>query len=391
MTATSQKFDTLDGLLVTGNTDIGGGTLIIDSAGNKVSVNGAVLPTIDFSVYGNTSISNNLFVTNEIQVGTKLVHSGDIDTFIAVDDGSFNLQANAVSIWTANTSGLTVESLGIGVGTTDTAESVFQDYSTRRGNGALASHWIYTNFIESSAQGKDANTTGLGIGDLLWDNNQPFANTDILGDAFTFVIDGTLNAYLNKTTLSLSNHIVSGAKSLSVADEISHVGDANTKFKFNDNDSAQIIVNNTNRLTANTTGTFINENLDVSANTTSQVVKVTDYFAETVYDDGAGITNQYFISIGNGSVHTLAPAADYTVSFLNIPTDSDIALAFTLVINNGGTAREATWPAEVNDNAIFWAESVEPPASAGIDIYNFVVVGGQVYGSLSIRNAGWAQ
>ena len=48
-------------------------------------------------------------------------------------------------------------------------------------------------------------------------------------------------------------------------------------------------------------------------------------------------------------------------------------------------------PAEVNDNAIFWAESVEPPASVGIDIYNFVVVGGQVYGSLSIRNAGWAQ
>ena len=110
------------------------------------------------------------------------------------------------------------------------------------------------------------------------DNNQPFSNTDSLGDAFTFVIDGTLNAWLNKTTLTLSNHIIAGAKSLSVADEISHVGDSNTKFKFNENDSAQIIVNNTNRLTANTTGTFINENLDVSANTTSQVVKVTDYF-----------------------------------------------------------------------------------------------------------------
>ena len=113
MTATSQKFDTLDGLLVTGNTDIGGGTLIIDSDGNKVSVNGAVLPNIDFSVYGNTAISNNLYVTSgEIQVGTKLVHSGDIDTFIAIEDGSFNLQANGDSIWTANTSGLTVESLG---------------------------------------------------------------------------------------------------------------------------------------------------------------------------------------------------------------------------------------------------------------------------------------
>ena len=391
MTATSQKFDTLDGLLVTGNTDIGGGTLIINSADNRVSVNGLGIPSIQFSVYGNTSVSENIFIAGEIQVGTKLVHSGDIDTFIAIEDGSFNLQANGDSIWTANTSGLTVESLGIGIGTTDTAESVFQDYSTHRGNGALASDWIYTNFIESSSQGKDANTTGLGIGDIFWDNNQPFANTDVIGDAFTFVIDGTLNAWLNKTTLTLSDHRIVGAKSLSVADEISHFNDPNTKFAFNANDSAKIIVNNTDRLTANIAGTFITGDLDITANTTSEVVKVSDYFAETVYDDGAGILGNYIISITNGSVHTLAPTGDYSVAFIGIPTDSDIALSFTLVINNGGTAHEATWPAEVNDAAIFWAESVEPPASVGIDIYNFVVVGGQVYGSLSIRNAGWAQ
>lgn len=390
MTATSQKFDALDGLLVTGNTDIGSGTLIINSADGRVGINTATLPTIDLAVNGNTSISSNLYVSGEIQVGTKLVHSGDIDTYIAVDNGSFNLQANGTSVWTANTSGLTVESLGVGIGTTDTAESVFQDYSVHRGNGALASEWIYTNFIESSSSAKDANTIGLGIGDIFWDNNEPFANTEILGDTFSFVINGALNAYLNTARLQLSSHDISGANTVYISESITHAGDTNTKFQFNDNDSAKIIVNGSDNFTANTSGTFINGDLDISANTTSQVVKVSDYFAETVKDDTA-VLNVFYISITEGSVHTLAPAADYTVELLGIPTDTDIALAFTLVVDNSGTAREATWPPEAGTGAIFWAEGVEPPASAGIDIYNFVVVGGQVYGSLSIRNAGWAQ
>ena len=125
----------------------------------------------------------------------------------------------------------------------------------------------------------------------------------------------------------------------------------------------------------------------MSTDITTRRIQAEDYFIETTVDNGSGTS--VTLNCNSGSVHEFEPTGDYSVDFSNLPSTG--TSAFTLVVNNNGTAREATWPAEIEGDAIYWAESVEPPASAGYDIYNFVVVNGKVYGSLSIRNAGWAQ
>lgn len=162
---------------------------------------------------------------------------------------------------------------------------------------------------------------------------------------------------------------------------LNHVGDTDSYVEFDADNTFRIWLGGAERAKWTTTTATANVAF------TGTTIQASKYFVETTVDLGAGAA--FDINVNNGSVFKIAPSSAYQVDFSNFPTSG--AASFTIVVNNGGTAHEPTWPDVGEADKIYWAESIEPPGSTGIDIYSFVVVDGQIYGSLSIRNAGFAQ
>jgi hypothetical protein len=197
---------------------------------------------------------------------------------------------------------------------------------------------------------------------------------------------GTVDLDGNLLDMNLGN--IDDVSILTLADRVRHDGDTNTYMQFHAADQWRVVTGGAERLEVNNSQVTISS-VPLVANgqdITGKVLHATDYFEETVYDGGA--STSYVMNINNGSVHKFRPTGNYSIDFSNFPTSG--AATFTLIINNNGTAREPTWPGSGEGDKIYWSEGVEPPHSSGTDIYSFYVVDGQIYGSLGIRNAGFA-
>lgn len=383
--ATSQKFDALDGLEVTGQMAVGANlavdtdTLYVDAVNDRVGINDST-PSYDLDVNGTARFTAGLYL------GTNITHDGDADTTIGFTVNQIDLTAGNVNIARANTTVLSIPA-GTGIAVRDVNDqanpSEFQNNSNKQ-NGAVAANFIYTSMIEAAGE-KASGSTAIALGEIAYTGSGSWSNN--AADQIKFVLGGADHYHFTTSSLDLESKNLIGVVDLAIANSIIHSGDNNTYFQFNTNDSARIVTNGTQRLAANTSGVFVNGPLDVSTTFNAQTVTVEDYFIETTVTQPGGTA--VTINCNTGSVHEFTPSGNYSVDFTNVPTSG--TSAFTLIINNNGTAREATWPGSGEVDAIYWAESVEPPSSAGFDIYNFIVVNGKIYGSLSIRNAGWAQ
>lgn len=169
-----------------------------------------------------------------------------------------------------------------------------------------------------------------------------------------------------------------------VANRLHHVGDTDTYLEFDADNSFRLWLGGAQRAKWTTTAATCNVAF------TGTTIQSSRYFIETVYAAGAGTA--YTIDVNNGSVHTFTPTGDYSIDFTNLPASG--AASFILIVDGSAAPTvpyEATWPGSAEDDKILWAEGIEPPSSIGIDIYSFVCVNGQLYGSLSIRDAGWAE
>ena len=361
MASTPQEFDALDGLVITGQLDTGGLTasanvivdtnvLYVDTVNNRVGIN--KVPTVAFDVNGNVNIDG-----------------GTIDglTQLSVDSLTLNNQ--------------TVESSTLLILKSGAANAIDLD----SGAGAVRlekGSTEYARFSELStslviAVGSST-TTALT---LQSDGDAFFAANVALSDGQMLQLGSAQNITMSSLGITFSantyhaGHIVAN-------------GDTNTYLQFHAADQWRVVTGGTEKLEVNNSAVTINNVPLVVSNQdiTGKVLHATDYFEETVYDGGSGTA--YTMNINNGSVHKYQPTSDYSIDFANFPATG--ASTFTLIINNNGTGREPTWPGSGEGDKIYWSEGQEPPHSTGVDIYSFYVVDGQIYGSLGIRNAGFA-
>lgn len=361
MASTPQEFDALDGLVITGQLDTGGLTasanvivdtnvLYVDTVNNRVGIN--KVPTVAFDVNGNVNIDG-----------------GTIDglTQLSVDSLTLNNQ--------------TVESSGLLILKSGSTNAIDLD----SGAGAVRlekGSTEYARFSESAtslviAVGSST-TTALT---LQADGDAVFAANVAMSDGKKIDFGSAMDITASATGATFSANTYHNG-------HIVHSGDTNTYMQFHAADQWRVVTGGSQRLEVNNTQVTINNvPLVVSGqDITGKVLHATDYFEENVYDGGSGTA--YTMNINNGSVHKFQPTGNYSIDFSNFPTSG--AATFTLIINNNGTGREPTWPASGEGDKIYWSEGQEPPHSTGVDIYSFYVVDGQIYGSLGIRNAGFA-
>jgi len=392
MTATSQKFDTLDGLVVTGSMEVGANlavdtnVLFVDTVNNRVGINDSS-PSYPLDVVGTAQITGGLYI------GTNITHVGDTDTTIGFSNNQIDITAGNANIASANTTMLSINA-GDGIQVRGVSPTSTFATNTEKADGGIGVNSINTSMILS----QDDTATGIIFGALTNDDvpDPNFGGTwsSTSADEISIIIGDRRRAYfdndgLHFSNLSASDNTIDGVDNVGILSSITHSGDVATKLEFDATASIRLVSNGSERLKVNATQTYISGDLDVTTDIMARRIQVEDYFKETVVAASTG--NSVNINVNSGSVYTFTPNANYSVDFTNFPTAAGEAAAFTLVIDNNGTAREATWPGELEGDAIYWAESVEPPSSSGIDIYNFVVIAGKIYGSLSIRNAGWAQ
>ena len=343
--ATSQKFDALDGLEVTGQMTVGANlaidtdTLFVDSVDDRVGINDST-PEYSLDVFGNAR------VTSEILVGTDIQHDGDIDTKIAFTDNQINLEAGGLtSQLVLDTTDISISNgQGLAVRGIVPTASEFQTNSNRQ-TGAIGANFIYTSFIEASAE-KDLGSTGIAIGQIDYTGSGSWSNNN--SDAIKLISGGADQYTFNSSSANFHSNDLIGVKDIAIANSLYHTSDTNTYFQFNANDSAQIVTNGSVRLVANTSGVHVVGTLDVSTDLVARRITVEDYFIETTTTAPGGTS--VTIDCDAGSVVEFTPTNNYSVDFTNLPTSG--TSAFTLVINNNGTAREATWPDEIEGDAI---------------------------------------
>jgi hypothetical protein len=414
--ATAQKFDTLDGLVVTGTLETGG---ITSSGGLTLSGNLAVDTNTLFVnastngvAIGNTNTYGKLYIshtganpslsTASAQNAALTVH-GSTSTIMSLGAMAASPYVNYIQVTALGQNTpypLTLQPAdgNVGIGTS----TLSPDYRlTVNGGGAKGiSIWdagsssdalrivtnsssSYINTITHGDTGLEFNNNSTSRG-YNWSVNGvsavEIASTRVTTFRSNVVIDGH-NLDMNLGYIDDVNYMV-------LADAVYHDGDTNTYMQFHAADQWRVVTGGAERLEVNNSQVTIN-NVPLVANgqdITGKVLHATDYFEETVYNGGSGTS--YVMNINNGSVHKFQPTGNYSIDFSNFPTSG--AATFTLIINNNGTGREPTWPSSGEGDKIYWAEGVEPPHSSGTDIYTFYVVDGQIYGGLGLRNAGFA-
>ena len=359
--ATAQKFDTLDGLVVTGTLETGGLTssgnltvdtnvLYVDTVNNRVGIN--KVPTVAFDVNGAVNIDG-----------------GTIDGLsqLSVD----NLTLNSQTVESSNQ--LVLKSGAVHAIDLDAGAGAIrlEDSSVEFGRFTQSGG----NLVIAAGSGTTTALTLQSDGDAVFAANVAMSNGTKIDFGSVMDITASASGAAFSANTYHDGHIV-------------HNGDTNTYLQFHAADQWRVVTGDYERLEVNNSQVTIS-NVPLVADgqdITGKVLHATDYFEETVYNGGSGTS--YVMNINNGSVHKFQPTGNYSIDFSNFPTSG--AATFTLIINNNGTAREPTWPASGEADKIYWSESVEPPHSSGTDIYSFYVVDGQIYGSLGIRNAGFA-
>lgn len=408
--ATAQKFDTLDGLVVTGTLETGGitssGNVAIDTDTLFVNTNN------DRIGIGTNNPLGLLYITHTgadpslntaAATNSALTIHGSSTTIMSMGAMATTPWVNYIQVTATNQNNaypLTLQPAGgnVGIGTDTTAPNYRLTVNGGAGEGitiwdsgsSADSLRIVTNssssYINTITHGDnglefDNNSTSRGY---IWSVNGVSAVEIASTRATTFRNNVTIDGH--DLDLNLGN--IYDANIIEVADRVRHDGDTNTYMQFHAADQWRVVTGGSERLEVNNSQvTISNVPLQVNGySVQAKTVKADDYFEETVYDGGSGTS--YVMNINNGSVHKFQPTGNYSIDFSNFPTSG--AATFTLIINNNGTGREPTWPASGEADKIYWSEGVEPPHSSGTDIYSFYVVDGQIYASLGIRNAGFA-
>jgi len=383
MASTSQEFDVLDGLIVTGATtlatvDINGGT-----------VDGLTQLTVDnLTLDSQTVESSNLLVLKsgaanaiDLDAGAGAIRLEDS----SVEFGRFTQTDGQLKISTgpSNTTALTFQSDG----TVETSSDLIIKDSANTDGIKLTASTIssYLNTITHGDNGLEFNNNSTSRG-YTWSVNNSLK--------FSIASNGQTNFYggtvaLHSTNLDMNGGYIDDVNYMVLADAVYHDGDTNTYMQFHGNDKWRVVTGSNPRLEVSNTAVTVYNQLD------APIVHASKYFEETVHDGGSGTS--YVMNINNGSVHKFQPTSNYSIDFSNFPTSG--AATFTLIIDNNGTGREPTWPGTSGgaadgsglDDRIYWSEGIEPPHSSGIDIYTFYVVEGKIYGALGIRNSGWAR
>lgn len=338
MASTSQEFDALDGLVITGDLNVGGGAtfdtnvLVIDATNNRVGINKT--PTVAFDVSGDVNIDGGTIDgLTQLSVDSLTLNGGKISS-----SGTLELES------AVGTHGLVLNS-GLG-------RVIFEDEGTEFARISISGSGLK---ISSGSLATDAITIQAD-GDAVFAANAIFSdgNQIKLGSVQNIVGSATGARFSANTTHN--GHIVAD-------------GDTNTHLNFNAADSFQITTGGVVRMTVDNSG------VDIGTLIADATLSETAVF-ETVQTEAT-----YNIDIGDGSAVLCTATGGGTVAFTmpaTLPSDS---FSWTVKFNNSGTI---TWPASVE-----WAEGVVPPVSTGTDIYSFVTYDGgtTIYGSLAIRNA----
>jgi hypothetical protein len=446
--ATSQKFDALDGLKITGGLDVGGNvavdtdTLFVNSSTDRVGINRSnpayaldvTAATSAQSVIriddGNTFNGTSSFLSNDrakfgyTPSGVTITDNGAAKDFI-INLGTSGSNVNVMfidesaSTTTFNTDITVATGSGSGVITAGDASST---------SGALMLAGNYNGANKVATIGSMASSGGIALGYAVRPRpgvanafvstagNSNFNKQALIldsaglryfsGPAVTVAIDSNVTMSqvfdvntsgditgrgldLTSTFNTPSNITVSGSglitapnvtatTNVNIGNAIVHIGDTNTYAQFHAADQFRVVTGATERFEVNNNGV------------NAARITANDCFQEKVVAGGSGTA--YTLDVNSGSVHTFTPTSSYSIDFSNYAaTAAGGSTTFTLVVNNNGTARSCTWPGSGEADKVFWSDGIEPPPSAGIDIYSFINISGQIYGSLSFRNAGFAQ
>lgn len=376
--ATSQKFDALDGIEVTGeiiagaNLAIDTNVLFVDAVNNRVGINKT--PASNFDVNGSATVSTTL------TLGSDIIHSGDADTKISFTTNQIDFTAGNSNNLRINQTDVSVDAgTGLTIRGVSSANSEFQTNSNKA-DGSIGANFVYTSFIEASTE-KASGSTGIAIGEITYEGDGTWGGN--LADQIKFVLAGGSTGYFDSSGLRLNSKLIDGVSTITIASNLVHDGDTNTSFGFPGNDRAEIRTGGTQRLEANNSGVYVTGTLDVSTDIVARRIRAEDYFIETKITATTGTgTKTYDLNSGSSFEHTAS--GNFTANFTNVPTTN--TLSWTIRVVNDGTARIITWQAGGTDS-IKWAEGVIPPPSTGIDIYSFISIAGEIYGSLAVRNA----
>ena len=338
MASTSQEFDALDGLVITGDLNVGGGAtfdtnvLVIDATNNRVGINKT--PTVAFDV------------------------SGDVNIDGGTIDGLTQLSVDNLTLDGATVSSSAALYLNSGAGSTAVVANSGAGSLHLRDGGTE-----YGRLQEDSGNllitAGSSTTTALT---LQSDGDAVFAANVALSDGQMLQLGSVQNITMSSLGITFSANTYHDGN-------IVAYNDPNTHLNFNAADSFQITTGGVVRLTANNSG--VNIGTLVADATLSQTAVF-----ETVQTEAT-----YNIDIGDGSAVICTATGGGTVAFTMPATLPSNSLSWTVKFNNSGTI---TWPSSVE-----WAEGVVPPVSTGTDIYSFVTYDGgtTIYGSLAIRNA----
>jgi len=340
--ATAQQFDTLDGLVVTGQLDTGTLTatgnvvvdtnvLYVDTVNNRIGIN--KVPSVAFDVSGDVNIDG-----GTIDGLTQL----SVDN-LTLDGSTISSGATALYLNTTGATGVVANTGGGGF------------YLRKTGTN-------YGSFLESSGSlvitAGSSSTTALTLqadGDAFFAANVHMVNGDYL--------------HLGANTLRGTNSGVQISANTFHAGHLVHsTSDTDTHIKFN-NDQIVLTAGGNAVLTANSS------TVDIGIISATQVV------SETVVYETVQTTGSLSMNLNNGSAIICTATGGGTVSFTMPSGTTPSAFSWTVKFNNSGTL---TWPSSVK-----WAEGQVPPPSSGTDVYAFTTYdkGVNIYGSLAMRDA----
>jgi len=339
--ATAQQFDTLDGLVVTGQLDTGTLTatgnvvvdtnvLYVDTVNNRIGIN--KVPAVAFDVSGDVTIDggtiNNLteLTVDSLTLDSQKVESSVLLKLVSGSSNAIDLDAGAGQIRLKDS---TVE---------------FGRFTQSGGSLVIGAGSSATTALTLQADG-----------DAFFAANVHMVN----GDYF----------HLGANTLRGTNSGVQISANTFHAGHLVHsTSDTDTHIKFN-NDQIVLTAGGNAVLTANSS------TVDIGIISATQVV------SETVVYETVQTTGSLSMNLNNGSAIICTATGGGTVSFTMPSGTTPSAFSWTVKFNNSGTL---TWPA-----AVKWAEGQVPPPSSGTDVYAFTTYdkGVNIYGSLAMRDA----
>jgi len=391
--ATAQKFDTLDGLVVTGTLETGGltssGNLTVDTNTLFVNTNTNGVAIGNTSTYGKLYIShtgaNPSLNTTSAQNAALTVHgsSSTIMSVGAMATGPYVNYIQVTALSQNNAYPLTLQPVGGNVGIGTSTLSPDDRLTVNGGAGTGISIWdsgassdalrivtnsssSYINTITHGNTGLEFNNNSTSRG-YKWSVN----GTSAVEIASTRVTTFRANVSMAGNTLDMDLGNIDDVNTLYLASYVYHDGNTTSYFGFPANNQWKLTLAGSDIINATSSTTTVQTTL------TAPKVQVSDYFIETKVAAQSGTGTKTFDLNTGSSFEYNGTGGSVTVAFSNVPTSDTIA--WTLKTTNSGSI---TWPA-----AIRWAEGVDPPESAGHDIYSFMSIAGTIYGSLAIRNA----